>query len=202
MKRKRLVCIVEGKGEVRAIPNLCHRLLISLEISDWTVDEDPIRQPRNCLVDESQLSPTRSCRPKHIARAVQLALARAPTAIVILCDSDDDCAVTWAASANAVTTAMAPCPTLAVMAIREYEAWLLADEIHRSSRAPVDCTVIRGAKERLAQFVPGYMPTTHQLELTRLIDIKWLRSAAPSFDKFARTIDALCRPPAEPWSGS
>ena len=41
--KRRLVCIVEGQGEVAAIPNLCARILNHLGVSDWVVGRDPIR---------------------------------------------------------------------------------------------------------------------------------------------------------------
>jgi len=35
---RRLVCIVEGKGEIQALPNLCARILVALSAHQWFVE--------------------------------------------------------------------------------------------------------------------------------------------------------------------
>jgi hypothetical protein len=44
---KRLVCAVEGDGEVQAIPNLCARILLAVGATGWVVDKEPIRRNRS-----------------------------------------------------------------------------------------------------------------------------------------------------------
>jgi len=57
-----------------------------------------------------------------------LVFARAD-AVLVLCDADNDCAVAWNASATAlVRSHMHWPPIAAVMPVREYEGWLLANE--------------------------------------------------------------------------
>lgn len=90
------MCVVEGHGEVKAVPALCYRILRSLDISEWLVDEEPVRQPRSLLVDEGIPSPHRPCLLESVERAVELAVSRPADAVIVLCDSDDDCAATWA----------------------------------------------------------------------------------------------------------
>src|SRR5687767_7263017 len=97
-KQRRLVCIVEGKGEVQALPNLCARILVSLSAHQWFVDKDPIRRPRSQLVDERVKSPGRPCREDGVHKALEQAAARHPDAILVTCDADDDCPGSWAAS--------------------------------------------------------------------------------------------------------
>ncbi len=192
----RLVCIVEGKGEVAAIPSLCIRVMQHLGIEGWIVDKEPIRQPRSSLVDGRQPGPKRPCREEGVIRALKLARARQANAVLLLCDEDDDCAATWGPDATAVMSRMVS--GMAVMAVREYETWLLlarddislgAAGIHRPER-------IRDAKKALALLVPGYLPTTHQLSETRGIDMAFLRSRSESFDKLVRSIATLCGVPA------
>jgi hypothetical protein len=117
---KRLVCIVEGQGEEEAIPALCIRVRDYLEAWAWIVDDDPIRRPRSLLVDQRIPSPKRPARQDELDRALHMALARRPAAVLLLCDADEDCAVTWATSANAIVRARTA--GAAVMAVREYEA--------------------------------------------------------------------------------
>lgn len=187
---RRLTCVVEGKGEVVAVPNLCARVLNHLGRFDWHVDAEPIRHPRDRFVDPAGPTGRRPANALGIARALAQARARPRCdAVLVLCDADDDCAATWSRSSGGL--APPNLPTAFVMAVREYEGWLLhtvtPDVAHES---------VRGAKERLARIVPGYTPMTMQLALTRRMDIAKVRTVSRSFDKFVRAIDALCPPSA------
>jgi uncharacterized protein DUF4276 len=188
---RRLVCVVEGKGDVEALPNLCSRVRDYLGATDWFVDPQPVRQPRGSLVDEARPSPNRPCRTDGAGRAVQLALSRPADGILLTCDADDDCPAVWGPSAKEVVTRRAQGD--AVMVVREYEAWLLHafDESDLARAGITDPERIRGAKEKLRKLVPGYKPTTHQLEITRKIDIERLRRASDSFDKLVRSLATI-----------
>jgi hypothetical protein len=195
---RRLVCVVEGKGEVEALPNLCSRVRDYLEAWNWYVDPDPVRQPRSWLVDEAQDSPKRSCHAERAGRAVRLALARPADGVLVTCDADDDCPAVWGPSAKNIVTRWVRGD--AVMVVREYEAWLLHafDEAQLRAVGVSDPERIRGAKEKLKRIKPGYKPTTDQLKLTRGIDIARLRRASDSFDKLVRSLAAIFEvaPPA------
>lgn len=190
---KRLVCVVEGRGEVAAIPNLCMRILRQYLLDTaWMVDQDPIRQPRGKLVDETVRSPLRRCHADGLRRAVLLARqTRRADAVLILCDADDDCPATWGPdAARAIQVLM---PGDAVMAVREYETWLLLnfteDELRRAGVAAAESK--RGAKEALRRLVPGYLPTTHQLAETRRLDIARVRKRSESLDKLVRALATI-----------
>jgi hypothetical protein len=108
--------IVEGDGEVTAIPELLRRFCHAAQSYALGVNP-PIRRKRSDLVTEM-----------GIRKAVRLALKRPHcAAILIIFDSDDDCpkdvaprVQSWAASeATAV-------PCFVVMPVCEYEAWFLA----------------------------------------------------------------------------
>jgi hypothetical protein len=43
----------------------------------------------------------------------------------------------------------------------------------------------------LKRLVPGYLPTTHQLNETRRIDIALVRKRSDSFDKLVRVLAVL-----------
>jgi hypothetical protein len=193
----RLVCIVEGEGEVTAIPNLCARVMNHLGVEGWIVDKNPILRHRSTLVDGRRPGPKRPCREEGVLRALQMALARQANAVLMLCDEDDDCAATWGPDATAVMSRRVS--GMAVMAVREYETWLLLARDDSSLRAAglLHPEKIRDAKKALAALVPGYLPTTHQLSETRGIDVSLLRSRSKSFDKLVRSIAALCGAPAQ-----
>jgi hypothetical protein len=193
---RRLVCVVEGKGEVEAMPNLCTRVRDYLEAWDWFVDPQPVRQPRGMLVDERALSPSRPCRADGAARAIRLALGRPADGILLTCDADDDCPAVWGPSASAVIAPLTRGD--AVMVVREYEAWLLYafGDAELAGVGITDPERIRGAKEKLRKLVPGYKPTTHQLEITRKLDLERLRRVSDSFDKLVRSLAAIFGIPA------
>lgn len=188
---KRLVCVVEGHGEVQAMPALCFRILQYLKVDGWLVDENPIRQPRSQLVDESVASPKRPCLLRGLDRVVALAHARPASAIVVLCDSDDDCAAIWAADVQA--RVYAAVPLRAVMAVREFESWLVANEPKaRESLGSRSAEAVRDAKGILRRAIGEYAPSLDQLPLSRLVDIDLTRTACRSFDKLVRSIEEIC----------
>lgn len=194
--KRRLVCIVEGQGEVAAIPNLCARILHHLEVTDWVVGKEPIRCKRSALVDARLPRPRRPCREDEVLKLMHLALRKphAADAVVLLCDEDEDCAATWGPDASRVMGQRGV--GAAIMAVHEYESWLLLNRSDEELRAAgVTVPVMgRGAKGALRKLVPDYSPTLHQLQETqRIRDIATLRARSPSFDKLVRSIALLCR---------
>lgn len=194
----RLVCIVEGHGEVEAITNLCYLVMSHLGVTGWFVDKEPIRQPRSTLVDGRLPGPKRPARDEGILRAMKLARSREAHAALLLCDEDDECAAVWGPDATERMRKLLP-NSLAVMAVREYETWLLLAR-GMSALGSLDIykpEEIRDAKKAMRRLVPGYLPTTHQLSETRGIDVAFLRSQSRSFDKFVRSIEMLCGTPVD-----
>jgi Domain of unknown function (DUF4276) len=200
---KRLVCIVEGEGEVAAIPCLCARILQYLGAEGWIVDRDPIRQPRSKLVDEKVKSPHRPCNGEGVRRATAMARARPADAVLVLCDADDDCPAIW--GPDAMKHLVEPTRGAGVMAQREYEAWVLLSytEEQRKAARVRNPEQIRDAKGELRKLIRGYLPTVHQLAATRQLDISRVRARSDSFDKLVRAIASLCgvRPPSRPSVG-
>jgi len=204
---RRLVCVIEGHGELEAVPVLCNRVMRSLlQVDDWFVDEEPVRQPRSKLVDQSAPSPRRGVHPLGMNRALALAAARTPTpaGILVLRDADDDCPAAWGPAVPlTVERGGASVGVHAVMASREFESWLLwgfpagdRDRVKASDpeRSP------RDAKKALQRLVAGYTPTTHQLAETRRMNLAAAWAASDSFDKLVRSVAALIgkRPPERP----
>lgn len=188
-RMRRLVCVVEGSGEVAALPNLCTRIAQALDAHDWYVDSEPVRQSRSALVDERQPSPKRLPRSESLMNAVELAFRRPADAVLVMCDADDDCAAVWGPQAAAMIRQRGPGD--AVMVVREYEAWLLAAHLDSGKLGKRAVDSIRNAKGELEKLVPGYKPTVHQLTLTRKIEIERLRELSPSFAKLVRTLARL-----------
>lgn len=186
---KRLVCVVEGSGEVTALPNLCTRIAQALKAHDWIVDNEPVRQSRSALVDERESSPNRPPKNESLMKAVELAFRRPADAVLVLCDADDDCAAFWGPQAARIIQERGKAD--AVMVVREYEAWLLAARLDSDKIGTRAIDSIRDAKRELRKLVPGYKPTVHQLELTRTINIDRLSELSPSFAKLTRALAKL-----------
>lgn len=194
-RQKRLVCIVEGQGEVIAVPGLCSRIRDYLRAYSWFVDSNPIRIPRGQLVrsDNETGDPVPT---EGIRRAVTLATRRPADAVLLLCDADDDCAARWGPAATRVIRGTLS--GAAVMAAREYEAWLLCSMLNAASIGSTDISDIRGAKERLARLYKGYKPTLHQYKLTQKLNLESMRHLSQSFEKLVRSLAALFEVPLPP----
>lgn len=196
----RLACIVEGHGEVGAIPLLLRRLAQAIRPGLAVQIEPPLRVPRNRLV-----------KPHELERAVELAGRRAGPqgAILVVLDSDDECPASLAPSLlRRALRARSDVAVGVVLAKREFEAWFLAAAeslrgkrgLSASLSAPEDPESIRGAKEWLtARMEPGrkYVETLDQPALAASFDLELARRA-PSFDKLYRQVAALIDPEARP----
>jgi hypothetical protein len=173
---------------VTAITNLCSRVLQLVNATDWFADGDPVRQPRGRLVQRDGTP-----NVEGIEKAVELAARRPCDGVLLLCDQDDDCPATWARAALADVQARVPWAP--VMAVREYESWILAGysaEVlgkHGISRPEGP----RDAKGSLRRLYQGYRPALHQLEVTRALRLEVAWSQSDSFDKLVRSVAGLAR---------
>lgn len=183
---KRLVCVVEGRGEVEAIPCLCSRIRDYLNAWEWIVDPQPVRQPRSLLVDERVPSPNRPPRTEGFSRAVELAIRRPATAVLVICDSDDDCPASWGPAARQLVSTKTAGG--AVMAVREYEVWLLTSLLKADNWEGRKLEEIRDAKGRLGKVAGAYTPSVHQRKLTQNIDLDVVWAHSESFDTLIRTL--------------
>lgn len=185
----RLVCVVEGQGEVEAVPILCARILTRLEAYTWFVDKHPVRQPRSRLVDQIVPSRRRTAFVDGLERAVALAVNRPADGVLVMCDSDDDCPAVWGPFATQAIRQIAN--GAAVMAVREYEAWLITSIVRSGAVGHRPIESVRGAKEQLKRVIGDYRPTQDQARLTRELNIDTVWSLSDSFDKLVRTIAAI-----------
>lgn len=190
---RRIATIVEGHGEVEAVPILLRRLAERLS-PGFNVDVPrPIRIGRYKILKAGELE-----------RAVGLAARRAGTdgCILILLDAEDDCPAKLGPELlQRARGEWADYNIRVVLAKAEYEAWFLASGdsiagkrgIAESAAPPSEPESIRDAKGWLSAHMPSdqpYRPTLHQPALTAIFDLDSARKA-PSFDKLWRGVDSL-----------
>ena len=186
-------CIVEGHGEVEAVPLLIRRVAANLYPELEVIIPRPIRIAKNKLLQANGLE-----------QWVEIVSVRigAQGAIFVILDSDDDCPAELGPDllhrASQVHTGL---PIAVVLAKCEFEAWFLAAaESLRGQRGlsndihpPNDPEAIRGAKEWLSHQMEGsrsYSETHDQPALAALFDLEQARQA-DSFDKCYRDIVRL-----------
>jgi hypothetical protein len=169
--------IVEGHGEVAAVPVLLRRLAGErLDRYDVTI-APPHRLPRGRILKDNEFE-----------RAAELARRRIRQdregAIVVLLDADDECAAKVAARLRErLHAAVGDVPASVVLPTREYEAWFLAaarslrgsQGVSPEAEPPDEPEAIRGAKEYFVRqlLVPGasYSETVDQAALTAIMSI-------------------------------
>lgn len=115
----RVACIVEGDGEVSALPVLLRRL--AQWLTPQVVPEilSPVRVAKDRFLN----------RREEFSRYLQLAAAKCGTDgwVLILFDADDDCPASKGAEVAARAREVLPHKRIAVvLANREYEAWFIA----------------------------------------------------------------------------
>ena len=189
MNRKFISPIVEGHGEVAAVPLLIRRIFAESGTTTIPDINHPIRiKSGSFLHDES-----------YFRRYVDLAASKAAQAngeVLIILDCEDDCPAVLGPSLLArAQSVRGDVPYHVVLAHREYETWFLASAESLRGRglpqdviAPADPQAIRGAKEWLGTAIgQSYDPIIHQASFTANFDIQQAR-AVPSFDRLITKI--------------
>ena len=184
--------IVEGQGEVAALPVLLRRLRDEAEA--WNIDiARPQRLHRGNFVQRERL---------QIAVRVA-ALDNDVAAILLLLDADDDCPRELAPRLNAwATEAAGAKPCAVVMANREYEAWFLASiealrgkaSIRADATSHPDPEAPRAAKAELERRMhegASYSPTVDQATLSAGLDLAQVYGACRSFRKLVMSFGTL-----------
>jgi hypothetical protein len=199
--------IVEGHGEVEAVPVLLRRLLAEAQCHVIHVGR-PIRRTQSQLRSK-----------EGIQAGVKLALLQPEcAAVVILFDGEDDCPRELGTQVQAWACDVAagkPCDV--VVAYREYETWFLAAleslrgqyGIPPDAVAPANPESRRDAKDALEDFMPAnraYSETGDQPAMSAVFDMGLAHQRNRSFRKLVKAIgDVLNRlqqplpawPPAE-----
>jgi len=184
--------IVEGDGEVAALPVLLRRL------SQWRGPADhvdvltPIRVYKDRFLN----------RPEEFSRHLQLAAAKCGDSgwILILFDADDDCPAQKGQTVLAQAQAIIPHRRVAVvLANREYEAWFIASadslngfrgfQCHEKDTL-VDPEIPRNAKGWVRDRMPaGYGETTDQPAFSARFDMDLAFERSRSFRKLCSEWD-------------
>ena len=188
-----LVPIVEGHGEVEALPALLYRIACVEAFQGLLRVNSPIRVKSGSFLNV----------PDYFRKYVTLAAAKAAQkdgSVLILLDCEDNCPGTL--GPNLVQRALsvrADVDILVVLAYREYETWFMAAALSlRGLRGlphdldpPPAPDAIRDAKGWLgSRMEERYDPITHQLEFTRAFDLTQARSNQ-SFNRFYHRIRSL-----------
>lgn len=195
-----IASIVEGPGDVAALPRLLHRLAAD-EPGVTLITPTPWRQNRGTLL-----------APGGIERATtSIARRVSPSGgVLVLLDADDDCPASLApALLTRARSARPDLPLSVVLAAREFELWFLAAASSLAGQlgfveqlqGPSNPEIVRGAKEWLThhrQDSQPYKPTADQAALTSIFDIKQARDRSRSFEKLCREIQFLIAPGKTP----
>lgn len=195
-----IAAIVEGHGEVKALPVLLRRVAREVAPRLRLDVPHPLRVSRDKLIR----------REGELERAVELAgrIVQHRGGILVLLDADDDCPATLGpALLERARRVRGDIPVAVVLAKREFEAWFLASAdslrqqglIKRNAEVPPDPESVRGAKEWLEQNLvqERYSETVDQLELTRKFNVQTARKCG-SFEKFWREMERLLGTAADP----
>lgn len=184
--------IVEGQGEVRALPILLRRLG-ELYCPEHLLDiPPPHRLPRGKMIN----------RPEEFKRAIQLAAAKGGSSskafIMVLLDSDQDCAAEIGPRLTSeAKSARSDFQITVSLAVREFECWILASpdslDLPKGVEAPADPESIGGAKGWLKRnlTLEQYSETIDQPRFTSRIDIETARSSSRSFDRFCDKFETM-----------
>jgi hypothetical protein len=187
--------IVEGDGEVRAVPILIRRIITHYSPGAYVPVERPIPVSRSGLIQTDLLE-----------RTIELAARRTKPSdgILLLLDADDECPRELAEALLIRARAARPDRSISVVAAnREYEAWFLAAAqsirgkrgLAEDMEPPADPEAIRDAKGWLARHTPRgftYKPTVDQPALTDLFDLEQAQTAR-SFRKLVKEVLGLAR---------
>lgn len=189
-----IASIVEGHGEVAALPLLLRR--IAAEVPGGHV----VNAPRPFRVQRRKF-----LKPDEIERSVSFVANRSGAGgrILILLDANSDCPKTLAADIiKRARQARSDRALQVVLAKMEYEAWFLAAAESVAGRggikldvvSPPDPEAIRNAKGWIRKRMkPGcsYSPSTDQAALTAVFDMDAARKRSPSFAKLYRAVVSL-----------
>lgn len=185
----RVAPIVEGRGEVQAVPLLLRRLAAASGVHVEVVR--PIRQPKGKLVKQDELR-----------RAIALAAKQTSVgdSILVLLDADGDCPADFGPRLLAwARTERGDRNVAVVLARREFEAWFLAaadslvaaGKLAAGTVPPVEPETIADPKGWLSSAMNRrYSETIDQPAFTASFDLEAARQCR-SFDKLARAFTAM-----------
>lgn len=190
--------IVEGHGEVSAVPILLRRIFHELFGFTTVQILRPIRQPRDKLLENRD-----ECLQKSLNLAVQkLRQAGAPPAVhlvLVILDADEECAARVGPQfLKQAENLRADAQISVVLAVWEYETWFVAAAESLSKYLDLRGQAVpenpEGASCRKSWIEARWRGTRYsesvdQPKLTAAMDLHCCRSRSPSFDKLCREIE-------------
>jgi len=195
---RKIFPIVEGEGEIEAVPKLIVKILHHLGRYDFVSVAG--RNARGC--DNLK---KREFLERLIRAAEEL---DGVAAVLIVVDADDNCPKVLAAELSQTVREIGVRVAVAVVvANREYEAWFLASlatiagqNLTGGSVLPADCKFVgdveakSGVKEWITAQLPkgfSYKPRTDQGVLTQKIDVELAVQNSRSFRRLVHAIELL-----------
>lgn len=175
---RQIVSIVEGQGDAIALPILLRRVLEAQGIPDAV----QVLKPKFGRKGKAGL-----LRPGEIEREARRALNRAKgdARVLVLIDADDDCAATRGPELQRrLDDEFGAGVCAAVVAVREYENWLIADEATLDAKRTLSGQRTDGR---------SYRPTADQAPLTAHINVEIVREHCRSFRKLWSEVARLAR---------
>ncbi|MGP1346293.1 MAG: DUF4276 family protein [Phycisphaerales bacterium] len=169
--------IVEGHGEVRALPILLR------SIEPRFIVPPPIRIHRNQISTEDYLS-------KYIQIAwTNIADNGGNGAILVLADADQDCPAQLGPQIlQIVNQVRADAQCAVTIAKHMFEAWLIAGDSPAipTVQSPEDIT---NPKAKLREHLGRYKETADQPRLTAAMNLDCARQRSNSFDRLCRIVE-------------
>lgn len=199
MSRLRVVPIVEGHGEQRAVRRLLERLWYELLGGEFIDVLSPIRTPRQRLIQNKDEALTKAIGLGWRKLAASHP-AEVPSLVLILLDADHDppCALGPRLLKQALE--VRPDQDIScVLAKVEYETWFVAAaeslsdylDVSATGDLPIDPEA-RGCGKRWIRDhfrQTRYSETIDQPKLTAQMDLQACRKRSPSFDKLCRDLE-------------
>lgn len=188
--------IVEGHGEVTAVPLLIRRVVAAYAPDAYAEVAKPIRVKRDALVQAG-----------GIENAIDLAARQTGPgdSILVLLDADKDCPFELAADLAERARKRRSDRTIRVVVAKcEFEAWFLAAARSLAGRRgfpqdlspPTNPESVRDAKGWLSdrtQLGQSYKPTVDQAALAQAFDLELAQDGSRSFRKFVKDVLELAR---------
>ncbi|MGH8886815.1 MAG: DUF4276 family protein [Egibacteraceae bacterium] len=186
--------MVEGKGEIKAVPELVGRIAADIGLA-----------PFSCPTRQESWGTMK--RRGGLEKAVRIAIVQhCPDGVLVILDADNDCPATEGPKLLTRVRAVArDTPVGLVLAKCEFEAWFLAaaeslaghQGLRKPLRPPANPEAIPKAKEwlddKMLNKKRSYSPTRQQAALVAAMDLDLAEQRSDSFAKCKREIERLLK---------
>ncbi len=194
----RVVPIVEGHGDVKAVPILLRRIGLELLDEQYIEVMRPIRRPRLSVVKREELERAIGFAVDKLASAHGRASRH--SMVLVLLDADPDAACELGPKLKALAAEIRPDHDIAcVLANVEYETWFVAaaDSLRDVLAVPTESKALgnpeelRRGKRWIRRYFKkdSYSETSDQPSMTEKMDLRQCRKASPSFDRLCRELE-------------